>query len=241
MSPTEALATAADARGAAAARAAGVYLLTPDVAAADFDAFLPRCAAALSAGVALLQYRNKLATPAERRQQALALQGLARRHRALFIVNDDIDLAQAMVADGVHLGRDDGDLAAARARLPQALLGASCYDDLARAQRAVDAGADLLAFGSVFRSATKPQAVHAPLELVRSARERFPAQRIVAIGGITAANIAAVAAAGAHAAAVIGAVFDSSDPAGAVRGLQQAFHEGRIGYEQREHDQRTAV
>lgn len=224
-----------------AARAAGVYLLTPDVRAADFDAFLPRCAAALSAGAALLQYRNKLATAAERRPQALALQALARRHRALFIVNDDVGLAQDICADGVHLGRDDGELSTARARLPGMLLGASCYDDPARAQRAADAGADLLAFGAVFASGTKPQAVRAPLELLRAARERFPAQRIVAIGGISAANIASVAAAGAHAAAVIGTVFERSDPAAAVRELQQAFNEGRIRYEQREHDQRTAV
>jgi len=228
------------ARRAAAARAGGVYLLTPDVAAADFEAFVPRCAAALSAGVALLQYRNKLATPGERRRQAVALQVLARRHGALFIVNDDVELAQAIAADGVHLGRDDGDIAAARRQLPRALLGASCYDDLGRAQRAADAGADLLAFGSVFRSTTKPLAVHAPLSLLRSARERFPAQRIVAIGGITAANIATVAACGAHAAAVIGAVFDRTDPAAAVRELQQTFSEGLTDHGSH-HDERTTV
>lgn len=227
-------------RRAAAARVGGLYLLTPDVAAADFAESLPRCAAALSAGVALLQYRNKLATPDERRAQATALQSLARRHGALFIVNDDVDLAYALGADGVHLGRDDSDVAAARARLPHALIGASCYDDPARAQRAADAGADMLAFGSVFRSATKPHAVHAPLELLRAARERHPAQRIVAIGGITAANIGAVAAAGAHAAAVIGSVFDAGDPARAVFELQQAFINGITDHGSH-HDQSATV
>lgn len=233
----------ASVRRALAARVSGLYLLTPDIAAADFAAWLPRCAAALTAGVALLQYRNKHATASERHAQAGVLQALARRHRALFIVNDDVGLAQALGADGVHLGRDDGDIAAARARLPHALVGASCYDDLARAQRAADAGADLLAFGSVFRSATKPHAVHAPLELLRTARERFPAQRIVAIGGISAANIGTVAAAGAHAAAVIGAVFESgdgSDPARAVRELQQAFTNGLTDHGSR-YDQSATV
>lgn len=240
MCPTESVADAAARRRAAAARVNGVYLLTPDIAGAQFAAWLPRCGAALAAGVALMQYRNKAASPAERRAQAATLHALACRHRTLFIVNDDVDLAQALGADGVHLGRDDADIAAARARLPHALVGASCYDDLARAQRAADAGADLLAFGSVFRSGTKPHAVHAPLGLLRTARERFPAQRIVAIGGIDVANIAAVAAAGAHAAAVIGAVFDGSDAARAIHELQHAFTNGLTDHGS-QHDQPATV
>jgi thiamine-phosphate pyrophosphorylase len=218
-------------------RVTGVYLLTPDVGPEDFDAMVVRFGAAAAAGVAMVQYRNKQASPEDRRAQARVLQALAQRHGALFVVNDDIDLAVELEADGVHLGRDDGDIAVARRRLPNQLLGVSCYNNLERARRAVDAGADLLAFGSIFASVTKPAAVRASLGMLRDAHEQFPQQRVVAIGGIDATNIGSVSAAGAHAAALISAVFDAGDPGQAVRDLQQEFNEGLI-----QHDtQRTAV
>lgn len=218
-------------------RVAGVYLLTPDTGLGDFDAMAARFGAAVAAGVAIVQYRNKRASAKERRAQARVLQAFARRHGALFVINDDIDLAIDLEADGVHLGRDDGDIAVARKRIPHLLLGVSCYNDIELARRTVDAGADLLAFGSVFASVTKPAAVRASLGLLREARERFPQQRVIAIGGVDATNIGSVSAAGAHAAAVISAVFDAGDPGQAVRNLQQEFKEGLI-----QHDtQRTAV
>jgi thiamine-phosphate pyrophosphorylase len=224
-------------RRALADRVAGVYLLTPDTGPDEFDAMAARFGVAVAAGVAIVQYRNKRASAAQRRAQARMLQTLAGRHGALFVVNDDIDLAIELEADGVHLGRDDGDIAMARTRLPGQLLGVSCYNDMERARRAVDAGADLLAFGSVFASVTKPAAVRATLGLLRDARERFPQQRVIAIGGIDATNIGSVSAAGAHAAALISAVFDAGDPGQAVRNLQKEFNEGLI-----QHDtQRTAV
>lgn len=213
-------------RTALARRVHGVYLLTPDVGAADFSAMLRRLNAALEAGVALVQYRNKTATASERSRQAALVQAAAREHGALFIVNDDVDLAVQLRADGVHLGRDDGDVAAARARLPGALLGVSCYDDLVRAQRAAESDADILAFGSIFPSTTKPAAARASLPLLQRARAEFGSQRIVAIGGIDAGNIAAVGAAGPHAAALISAVFDAPDPGAAVRILQREFNQG---------------
>jgi thiamine-phosphate pyrophosphorylase len=214
-----------------ARRVQGVYLLTPDVAAPQFADMLTRLRAALLGGIALVQYRNKLASGADCRVQAARVQAVARELGALFIVNDDVELAAHLGADGVHLGREDGDIAAARARLPQALLGVSCYNELPRARRAVEAGADLLAFGSVFASSTKPGAVRAPLALLQQARDEFPAQRIVAIGGIDAANIDAVSAAGAHAAALISAIFGATDPGAAARHLQRQFLQGTSQYE----------
>lgn len=214
-----------------AARLAGVYLLTPDVDAAGFEVLCARLDAALAAGVTAVQYRNKRASAAERRVQARSLRELARRHGALFIVNDDVGLTRDVDADGVHLGRDDGDLAAARAALPDRLLCVSCYDEFARAEAAAAAGADALAFGSVFPSATKPGAVRASLDLLRRARTRFGDRRIVAIGGIDANNIRAVSAAGAHAAALISAVFAASDPGAAVDHLQHEFTRGRLEHE----------
>ena len=224
-------------RVALAGRVAGTYLLTPDVDASGFAALQARLNAALAAGASIVQYRNKRAEAGERRDQARSLRDFVRARGALFIVNDDIDLALKIEADGVHLGRDDGDIAAARRRLPHGLLGVSCYDDIARAETAAAAGADIIAFGSVFVSGTKPHAVRASLDLLRHARERFTDQRIVAIGGIDVSNIRSVSASGAHAAALISSVFDAGDPGAAVRQLQHAFHEGQLEYD----SQRTTV
>lgn len=229
-------------RRALGRRLRGVYLLTPDAEAEAFEAVARTCRAAVAAGVAAVQYRNKSASAPERRAQAGALQAIVRPFGALLIVNDDLALALDIGADGVHLGRDDGDLARARKALPRALLGASCYNDLDRAAAAAASGADVLAFGSVFASPTKPKAVRAPLALLGTARARFPAQRIVAIGGIDAAGIGAVAAAGAHAAALISAVFEAAEPAAAARHLQLDFSRHQLPEDAVAHDgQRTAV
>ena len=220
-----------------AQRLAGVYLLTPDAVAEARGIVLATLRQVLAAGVRAVQYRNKIALPAERRVELADLAPLIRAQGALLIVNDDIDLALEFEADGVHLGRDDADLCLARRRFPHGLLGASCYNDLERARRAVDCGADVLGFGSVFASSTKPTAVRAPLALLGEAQRRFPRQRIVAIGGIDAGNIKEVAAAGADAAALISAVFEAADPARAAVELQQRFEEGQLSHV----TQRTAV
>ena len=136
-----------------------------------------------------------------------------------FIVNDDVELALAVRADGVHLGREDGDLAAARARLPGRLLGASCYDRPELARRAVAAGADYVAFGSVFPSPTKPAADRAPLALF--ALELGVPK--VAIGGITLENAPQVLAAGADCVAVITDLFDAPDVAARARAYGRLF------------------
>jgi thiamine-phosphate pyrophosphorylase len=218
------------------ARLGGVYLLTPDFDEAGFEQVLKITHQALAAGVRAVQYRNKSAARGRRREEARRLVEVAHAAGAIAIVNDDLEIAAAIGADGLHLGRDDGSLAAARERLPGRLIGASCYDDLLRAERAVAAGADVLAFGSVFASPTKPAAVRAPLALLAQARERWPAHRIVAIGGIDVGNIAEVAAAGAHAAALISAVYGAPDPRRAAGQLIEQFERG-----QRLHESQRAV
>jgi thiamine-phosphate pyrophosphorylase len=136
---------------------------------------------------------------------------LCRPAQVPLIVNDDLELAIALDADGAHLGRDDGDLAEARRRLgPRRLLGASCYNRLELARMAVATGADYVAFGSAFASPTKPGAVRAPLELFREARRALPVP-IVAIGGITVENARELLAAGVDAIAVITALFGADD------------------------------
>lgn len=191
---------------------AGVYALTPD------DNLLPRLAAlvesALKGGVKWVQYRNKIAPAPLRRAQAAELLRICRAHGARLIINDDVWLAVEIGADGAHLGRDDmpgGSLKTARDALGrQRILGVSCYDNLARAEVAVDAGADYIAFGSLFPSTSKPQAVRAPLETLTEARKRFKVP-VAGIGGITVGNAPQVLAAGADMIAVLSDLFDAMD------------------------------
>ncbi|MCL4184952.1 MAG: thiamine phosphate synthase [Burkholderiaceae bacterium] len=181
----------------------GLYALTPD--SADDDWLAEAVAAAIRGGATAVQYRSKSVDAARRLRQASRLGEACRAGGALFIVNDSLELARAVGADGLHIGRDDGDPATVRAALgPQAILGVSCYDAFERAL-AMRGIADYCAFGSVFASAVKPAAVRAPLELFT--RARGAGMHAVAIGGIDAGNAGQVAAAGAAAVAVITAVF----------------------------------
>ena len=192
----------------------GLYLITPDEP--DTARLLLRVLPLLALRPALLQYRNKAVQPERRREQALALLGVCRRAGVPLIVNDDARLAHEIGAAGVHLGADDGAIVEARALLgDDAIIGASCYDDLERATTATAAGADYLAFGAMFASGTKPAARRAPLSVLRDA-SRFGLPR-VAIGGLTPDNAGDALAAGADLLAVIGAVFDAPDPVAATR------------------------
>ena len=220
-----------------ATRLAGIYLLTPDSGACGFDSVLAVVEQSLDAGVRAVQYRDKTADDAHRLDRAYRLAALTRAAGALLIVNDSIDIAMRSGANGVHLGRDDGNVAHARRRLSDQLLGVSCYNQLDRARAAIAAGADAVAFGSIFESVTKPAAVRAPLALVSEARAAWPQRRIIAIGGIDADNVATVAAAGAHAAAVLDAIFGAENPAQAVHELIRRFDQGKIQHD----EQRTTI
>jgi len=183
----------------------GLYAITPD--GLPEATLLAQAEAALAGGAAVLQLRDKSTDAARRLRLAQGLAALCRRHGALFIVNDDVQLALAAGADGVHLGADDGDPLAARQALPPGgIVGVSCYADFARASSAVAAGADYVAFGAVFASPTKPQAPRASLDLLARARAELGVP-VCAIGGITLANAAEVIAAGADLLAVVSEVF----------------------------------
>jgi thiamine-phosphate pyrophosphorylase len=196
----------------------GLYAITPECS--DCAQLLDKTERALKGGLALLQYRSK-ARKESRLTQARELALLARRYGVPLIVNDDVELALQVGADGVHLGRADADLAGARAQLPGKLLGASCYDELERARNAVNAGADYIAFGSVFPSTTKPGAVRAPLSLFRAARPL--GVPLCAIGGITADNAPQLLRAGADLLAVISDLFDAPDISERARQYAKAF------------------
>ncbi len=205
---------------------AGLYAITPEEQCTEI--LVDKVHQALSGGAAVVQYRNKTGNAALRQEQGHALVALCRAAGVPFIVNDDLALALALDADGVHLGAEDGDLVVARQRLGRGkLLGASCYDRIELAQAAAKAGVDYLAFGSVFASGTKPAAVRAPLALFAEARRSIHLP-LVAIGGITLQNAAQVFAAGADAAAVIGALFEAGDIAACASGFTRLYQQQRI-------------
>ncbi|MFN0164725.1 MAG: thiamine phosphate synthase [Burkholderiales bacterium] len=199
---------------------AGLYAITPDWG--DTARLILAVRQAIAGGARIVQYRNKTADGALRLEQALALSAVCARDGATFIVNDHVDLALAVDADGVHLGATDGDLAAARQRLGRGKrIGASCYDSMDLARTALAAGADHVAFGSAFASSTKPAAVRAPHSLYAAAGVLDVP--VVAIGGINHANAAQVIAAGAHAIAVISDLFDAPDIRARARQFSTLF------------------
>lgn len=184
---------------------------------------LQQIEAALRGGMRILQLRNKQTVTPLIQQQAQEMRCLCHEHGALFIVNDDISLALKVGADGVHLGRDDEKLLAAREALGKhAIIGVSCYNQLTLAQQAASQGADYVAFGRFFPSKTKPDAVQAESSLLEQARQNLNIP-IVAIGGITADNGAQLIQHGADALAVINALFDVPDSEVAARQFATLF------------------
>lgn len=205
-------------------RIRGVYAITPDEP--NTELLSARVSDALAGGVRLIQYRNKAAGKRLAHEQALALRHLTAEVGAQLIINDDIELALEVSADGVHLGRDDGHSAAEDARVDfdslrrhaarsstcrgTFMIGVSCYNEMDLARSAAAAGADYVAFGSVFPSTTKPLAVRAALSLIQRAKQELSLP-VVAIGGITPENAPQLLAAGADAVAVISSLFGGCD------------------------------
>lgn len=206
------------------ARVHGVYALA-DTSLLTADQLLPRVESSLTGGVAMVQYRDKSHDGARRYDEAKALRDLCWHYRAVFIVNDDIELAERVGADGVHLGRDDASPAVARERLgPDALIGATCYNQLDPAAPALAAGADHVAFGRFFPSHTKPGEIFASLDLLRTARATLGCP-VVCIGGIRADNAAPLVAAGADAVVVGHGLFGPGvDSEAAARTLVALWH-----------------
>ncbi len=200
---------------------AGLYAVTPDLA--DTPELLDKARRVLRGGAHILQYRNKLADAALCLQQARALRELTREFDTLFIVNDDTGLAVLVDADGVHLGGEDESVTDARAQLGETkLIGVSCYNRADLAMDAVRRGADYVAFGAFFPSAIKPEAVRADEALLQKVRDKLNLP-IVAIGGITRHNGAAIVAAGADSLAVITALWGAADIEQAAQELSKLF------------------
>lgn len=200
----------------------GLYAITEDRALGP-AALSEAVAAAIAGGARVIQYRDKSTDRERRLAEASAVRRLTANSNIPLLINDDVDLAAAVGADGVHLGTDDADLTAARARLPAgSLIGISCYNRFELAQLAVAQGADYVAFGSFYPSPTKPNAVRADRQLLRRARTEL-AVPTVAIGGISPENGAALVAAGADMLAVISAVFAAPDVTAATKAFAPCF------------------
>ncbi|MEA9730829.1 thiamine phosphate synthase [Xanthomonas campestris pv. campestris] len=199
--------------------ARGVYLITPDTR--DTAQLLARTLPLLP-HITWLQYRNKQADAALRLAQATALRAACAAQGVPLIINDDAALAQQVGADGVHLGEDDGEVAAARALLgDSAIIGVSCYDEIERARAAAVAGANYVAFGAFFPTTTKVTTRRAtPALLHEAAALGLPR---VAIGGITPPQVPELVTAGADLIAVVSGVYAAADPVAAVQAYRAGF------------------
>ena len=182
--------------------------------------------AVLAGGCRVVQLREKTMPLSDLYPVARALQRRCREAGCLFIVNDRVDLALAVDADGVHVGQEDLPAREARSLLrPGMILGVSTHDE-GQARRARDDGADYVAVGSMYPTGSKPGFRLVGPELLSRVRPEIPVP-LVAIGGITVDNVAEVIRAGADAVAVISAVCAASDPAAATRRFLETIRGAR--------------
>lgn len=201
----------------------GLYAITSADLCRAPERLLPAVQAALRGGVAVMQYRDKQNPPRQRRQLATALLAACRVAGVPLLINDDLALAFALRADGVHLGQGDASLSEARALLgPRAVIGITCHSSLERAQEAERRGASYVAFGAVYPSVSKPEAPVIGLAQLRTnvARLGLP---VCAIGGIDAARAGEVLATGVQYLAAIDGVFGGGDPEAAARAYARRF------------------
>lgn len=198
----------------------GLYAIADSSYLSD-TVLIERCKTVLENGCRMLQYRDKRADQNQWQHNAEQLQKLCSEHQASFIINDHLSLA-GKLGCGVHLGKDDLTIEEARKVLgPDIIIGASCYNSIALAQQAANAGASYLAFGRFFSSSTKPTAPVADISTLSQAVDLgLP---IVAIGGITPDNGAQLRDAGADMLAVIADLWTAPNLATQCQRYQQLF------------------
>jgi thiamine-phosphate pyrophosphorylase len=200
----------------------GIYAITDPNLLAD-NVLIDEVSQAIDAGISVLQYRNKIADYSIQQQQAEKLSHLCKKNNVCFIINDHIQLAKEVSADGVHLGKSDNKIKQARESLGQnAIIGISCYHQLNTALNAQKEGADYIAFGRFFPSQTKPLAIQAEIGLLTIAKQALSIP-IVAIGGITCENIDSLLSAGADSIAVINSIFGQDNTFKSVKQLVKKY------------------
>jgi thiamine-phosphate pyrophosphorylase len=200
----------------------GLYVIT-DAKLTAGDKLLAKVELALKGGAVMVQYRNKTANFDQRLKEAQSLVELCGKYDVPLIINDDVDLARRVNASGVHLGASDSDIGSARDILgPSAIIGASCYNQMNLAHKAVAEGASYVAFGRFFKSSTKPDAVQADLSLIAKAKQELQVP-VVAIGGINLDNVKTLVEYGVDMAAVVGGVFGNEDTINVALSFENAF------------------
>jgi thiamine-phosphate pyrophosphorylase len=205
-------------------RLQGLYVITDHALSQQHHLSLEEMvAAAIRGGARIVQYRNKTSADQERRREAQAIAELCQTHDVLFLINDDVQLAVAVGADGVHLGQGDASLTHAREMLgPQRIIGVTCHAQIDLALAAQRDDADYVAFGRFFPSKTKPDAPPATLAILQQACSQLTIP-IAAIGGITPDNAPTLLAHGADMLAVIHSVFAADDIAAAAGEYARLF------------------
>jgi thiamine-phosphate pyrophosphorylase len=199
----------------------GLYLVTPDWD--DTQKMLDATEAGLRGGAAIVQYRHKTASPELRREQAAQLLALCKCYGRPFIINDFVELAMELDADGVHVGGTDAAVAQVRALVgPSKIVGSSCYGSMQLARDAWQAGASYVAFGGFYPSRVKKYEVSTSPEIVAQAKKEIPLPNVV-IGGMTQQNSLPLVTQGADMVAVISSVYMVDDPESAARGFAQLF------------------
>ncbi len=182
----------------------GIYAITPNK---KLDINLIE-QAVVKYKVSILQYRHKIDNEDTKLNEALKLRQLCLRHNTLFIINDDINLAQKVKADGVHLGKSDASIMQAKDQLgDNAVIGVSCYNNINIALDAQKQGVNYVAFGALFTSNTKPNAPKCSLDVIKQARQSLNIP-IVGIGGVNFNNQQQALEAGCNAVAMINALFE---------------------------------
>jgi len=206
----------------------GLYAIT-QTEHKSYDIIVMEVEAVLRGGAVVVQYRDK--QPQETDQLAIQILKLCQQYKVPLLINDNVELAARIGADGVHIGRDDGSIKWARKQLGEhAIIGVSCYDSIEHAQEAQTQGATYVAFGRFFPSTSKPLALPATIETLRLAKQllRIP---IVAIGGILPENGSLLLEAGADLLAVIGGLFDER-PEQAAMTYQALFERFTLTFDQ---------
>jgi len=197
----------------------GLYAIT-QTENKSIEQVIDEVTVAIQGGIQVLQYRDK--SPIDALQLAGALKELCQAHNIPFIINDCIDLAKQVQADGVHIGKEDGKIEYARQQLgTKAIIGVSCYNSLELALQAEQQSANYVAFGRFYPSSSKPLAAPATVEVLKQAKQQITIP-IVAIGGILPENGGELLRAGADLLAVIGGIF-TENPKQSVLNYQTLF------------------
>jgi len=199
----------------------GLYVITDSGLSQPPSSLRHKVALAIEGGARMVQIRDKQTTPDIAEIQAIA--DLCQQYKIPLLINDRVELAVQVGADGVHLGQSDARLSEARQRLGEsAIIGITCHDSIDLAKRAESEGANYVAFGRFFASRTKPEAPPASLEVLQQARQQLHIP-IVAIGGITPDNGDSLIHAGADMLAVIHGVFGQGDITAAAKKFSPLF------------------